>query len=141
MQALFSLAPSFIVSDPQDGQQIKKLITEIKSGCCGDLEQTSVEEEYNALYIAKDTTQLVRDAVIQEALMGCLENGAEATRRWILKNVIEVRIFLYFRNTSDSSIMRLGTLALAFTEQQNIFHASSFCHSCSQTYHFHPCQS
>lgn len=69
---------------------LKEIISWLSSGCCGELETVSIEEEYNAIFLGIDDFQSVRDVLVLESLAQCLENGSESNRQWLLKNAVEV---------------------------------------------------
>lgn len=81
--------------DTEDSKLLSEIIAEVCAGSCGHLDDLHVEEEYNALFVDADTPQCIPDAIIIEALAKCFEYSADSTRRWLLRNSIEVG-FLYF---------------------------------------------
>ena len=74
---------------------VKQLISEVQAGVCGEMDRTSIEEEYGVSYRSSDDDQSVRRAITLECLVWCLENGSERNSRWFLQNTLEVRIWYW----------------------------------------------
>ena len=92
IQTLLSLLRYLASNDAQaeELKLVKVLILEVRSGSCGKLNVTAVEEVYGAKFLVQDDDQTVREALISESVAKCLENGTQAGRRWILSNLVEV---------------------------------------------------
>jgi hypothetical protein len=101
VQALFSLLPALYSqsttdignAETQESNLLKDIISQVRTGCCGELDTNSVEQEYSAIFLTNDDSQTVREALILEALARCLENCADVTRRFLLRNSVDVRAF------------------------------------------------
>jgi hypothetical protein len=69
---------------------VRELISKVRLGSCGKLNTLSVEEAYGPTFLAQDDDHQVREALVSEALVRCLEVGTEEDRRGILNNLVEV---------------------------------------------------
>jgi len=70
---------------------VKQLLSQVQAGACGELDKISVEEEYGVTFSRNDRHPNVREALMIESLIRCLENGSEGSRRWIMRNMLEVK--------------------------------------------------
>ncbi|KAJ3746695.1 hypothetical protein DFH05DRAFT_1395192 [Lentinula detonsa] len=88
---LLSLLPVISAqgADTKDSRLLSQIISEVSAGSCDQLDDLNVEEEYNALFVDADNMQLIRDAVIIEAVAKCVEFSADSTRRWLITNSVE----------------------------------------------------
>lgn len=75
-----------------DVKQISGYITIIRGKGFGKLSRSAVEKEYGVRFGKEDRDSEVRDAVIAESIVKCLEVGHENRRRWILHHLLEVCI-------------------------------------------------
>ncbi|KAF8068970.1 hypothetical protein FPV67DRAFT_1414491 [Lyophyllum atratum] len=96
VQGLFSLLPNLRpLSNSANAQEelvlLSDIISKVSSGCCGELETTFVQEEYDAVASAKDDRNLIREAILLEALSRCLEDCTDDSRIWLFQNVLEQR--------------------------------------------------
>ncbi|KAJ7441775.1 hypothetical protein B0H11DRAFT_2251834 [Mycena galericulata] len=85
---LFSLLPTLHGSG-EEHTIVAEAIVHLLAGDYGALDPVAFEEQYNALFVAQDTHEAVRQAVILNSLVLCLENGAESTRQWLLENSVD----------------------------------------------------
>lgn len=90
---LFSLLPTLYGSG-EEHTILAEAIVHLLAGDYGELDVVAFEEHFNALFVAQDTHGSVRQAFVLNALVSCLENGAESTRKWLLENAVEVRLFV-----------------------------------------------
>jgi len=92
VQALFLLLYSFStqIGQGRENALVEQLIAQIRVGVCGELNKVTLKEEYGAAFSRKDDDTSVRAALISEGLSRCLENGVVGSRRWILRNLLEV---------------------------------------------------
>ncbi|KAG6915507.1 hypothetical protein DXG01_011132 [Tephrocybe rancida] len=65
------------------------IISKVRAGCCGELEAHFVQEEYDAVSSAKDDRNLMREAVLLEALSRCLEDCTNDSRVWLFEHTLE----------------------------------------------------
>ena len=66
-------------------------ITALQTGNYGLLTAPSVEKEYGVRFSSADTEQSVRQAVITESFVNCVQLGPVEIRRWVLQLLPEVR--------------------------------------------------
>lgn len=85
---LFTLLPTLYGSG-EEHTILSESIVHLLAGDYGALDTVAFEEHFNALFIAQDTHSTVRQALVLDGLMSCLENSAEFTRRWLLESVVE----------------------------------------------------
>jgi hypothetical protein len=113
---------------------VKQLILQVQGGACGVLDRASIEEEYDVTFSRSDEDMNVREALILESLVRCLEHGAERSRRWIMRNILEVK------QTPNSLctmlICTLGVLATPYGVL--IIHATSHHNPFSKTRYLQP---
>ncbi|KAG5351484.1 hypothetical protein C0989_006338 [Termitomyces sp. Mn162] len=100
-QGLFSLLPHLrpLSSSPIDHEEVPFLmdvISRICDGCCGELEAHFAQEEYGTVSSAKDDKNLIREAILFEALTRCLEDCTNDSRVWLFQHVVEVNIVSKF---------------------------------------------
>ncbi|KAG5721509.1 Unc-80 like protein [Termitomyces sp. T112] len=93
-QGLFSLLPHLrpLSSSPIDHEEVPFLmdvISRICDGCCGELEAHFAQEEYGTVSSAKDDKNLIREAILFEALTRCLEDCTNDSRVWLFQHVVE----------------------------------------------------
>ncbi|KAG6850090.1 hypothetical protein H0H93_001223 [Arthromyces matolae] len=91
---LFSLLPHLrpLANTPAAHEEVPFLsgvIEKVRDGCCGEIEPRSLQEEYDATFSGKDDKNLVREALLLEALSRCLEDCTNNSRIWLFQNVIE----------------------------------------------------
>lgn len=94
-QGLFALLPSLhpsstAVSDQEDLGLLNEMIFKFRNGCCGNFDDNSLEEEYNAALSTKDDADIIRGALLLQSLSRCLEECTDETRLWLLQNSLEV---------------------------------------------------
>ncbi|TCD63487.1 hypothetical protein EIP91_005346 [Steccherinum ochraceum] len=91
LQALVSLVIDLSgqADTTSDLKQISGYITTIRSKGFGKLSKSAIEKEYGVRFGKEDRDAEVRDAVIAESIVKCLEVGHENRRRWILHHLLE----------------------------------------------------
>jgi hypothetical protein len=100
-QGLFSLLPSLhpsstSVVDQEELVLLNEMIAKLRTGCCGEFDINSLQEEYKAAHSAKDDPDIIRGAALLQALSRCLEECTDDTRLWLLQNSLEVRVHVSF---------------------------------------------
>ncbi|KAG6897033.1 hypothetical protein C0992_004506 [Termitomyces sp. T32_za158] len=63
------------------------VISQVRDGCCGELEAHVLQEEYGANFSEKDDKDLIREVILLEALSRCLEDCPNNSRVWLLQYV------------------------------------------------------
>ncbi|ESK89667.1 unc-80-like protein [Moniliophthora roreri MCA 2997] len=107
IHGLFALLPATQRCEPQQSQgqdngyekfgpqlspeerKVTEILQQIRGGSCGELDNVSVEEEYNALFVDKDNAAHVRDAILLEAWAKCVEFGSNELRRALIRRGVE----------------------------------------------------
>ena len=153
LQCLFSLL-TILRSSPdstQEADNVVACIVGIKSGQSGTPSPQALEKEYGVRRKDEDDEQM-RGIIVAESVIGCLEVGSEASRRWTLHHLVEVRFYRFlplwsmlrmstscqeYWSSSDSSIL-LSPLLTAMTWRKLktfvnasvslILNAASDCH-------------
>ncbi|EKM57985.1 uncharacterized protein PHACADRAFT_139496 [Phanerochaete carnosa HHB-10118-sp] len=89
LRALFSLQYNLIASQSAaaEVQSIAGYISAIQTGSCGQLIPTSVEKEFGIPLSDNDNEAVVREAVITEGVVSCIETGPADGRRWAMLTV------------------------------------------------------
>ncbi|KAJ7741945.1 hypothetical protein DFH07DRAFT_980971 [Mycena maculata] len=85
---LFSLLPT-VHGSGEEHTIVSEAIIHLLAGDYGALDVVAFEEHFNALFVAQDTHEAVRQALVLDSLVLCLENGAAATRMWLLENAVD----------------------------------------------------
>ncbi|KAG6856950.1 hypothetical protein H0H87_011936 [Tephrocybe sp. NHM501043] len=91
---LFSLLPNLrplsnSASAHEEVPFLMDIIMKVRAGCCGELEANFVQEEYDAISSAKDDRNLIREAILLDALSRCLEDCTNDSRVWLLQHTVE----------------------------------------------------
>ncbi|OBZ67524.1 hypothetical protein A0H81_12594 [Grifola frondosa] len=90
LQAMFSLLSSLASSNASsEAESLKAYIFAIKDGQCGTPTPPALEKEYGVRFSGADRNEKVRDIITTESVIGCLEVGSEACRRWSLRHLLE----------------------------------------------------
>ncbi|KAI0355950.1 hypothetical protein OH77DRAFT_1402071 [Trametes cingulata] len=90
LQSLFSLL-AILRSSPDtvnEAESVAGYIASIKRGECGTPLPQALEKEYGVRYKG-DSDEMVRNIIVAESVIGCLEVGSEASRRWTLHHLLE----------------------------------------------------
>ncbi|CDO70971.1 hypothetical protein BN946_scf184830.g2 [Trametes cinnabarina] len=90
LQSLFTLLAA-LRSSPESSAEARSVagfIAAIKVGQSGTPLPQALEKEYGVRYKG-DSDQMVRDIIVAESIIGCLEIGSEASRRWMLHHLLE----------------------------------------------------
>lgn len=85
------LALSSSPKSAHEAESFRAYIAAIRDGKCGTPSQSSVEKEYGARPSKDDTDRQTRDAIISESAVCFFDIGSQSTKRWILRNFLEVR--------------------------------------------------
>ncbi|KAI0676337.1 hypothetical protein C8Q78DRAFT_1084712 [Trametes maxima] len=90
LQSLFSLLAVLRSSSTSSGyaQTVVEYIAKIKQGQSGTPSPQALEKEYGVRYKG-DSDDMVREIITAESIIGCLEVGSEASRRWALHHLLE----------------------------------------------------
>ena len=73
-----------------DSRQITNFITLLSGEECTRVSRSAIEKEYGVRFGKDDRDIDIREVIVSEAVMKCLEFGHENRRRWILHNLLEV---------------------------------------------------
>ena len=93
IRALLSLqyTLSTTSSTPAEARSVASYIAEVRAGKCGELTRISVEKEFGARFSDSDNEDAVREAIVMESVVSCIEVGPIGARRWALRILPEVR--------------------------------------------------
>ncbi|KIP07274.1 hypothetical protein PHLGIDRAFT_105851 [Phlebiopsis gigantea 11061_1 CR5-6] len=72
-------------STPAEARSVSSYIAEVRAGKCGELTRSSVEKEFGARFSDSDSEAAVREAIIMESVVSCIEVGPIRARRWALR--------------------------------------------------------
>ncbi|GJE94860.1 hypothetical protein PsYK624_110360 [Phanerochaete sordida] len=91
LQALFSLQYNLIASRaaPDEVQSVAGYIAGVQAGSCGQLTAATVEKEFGVRFSESDNEVNVREAVITEGFVSCVETGPAEGRRWALSTIAD----------------------------------------------------
>lgn len=92
LQSLFSLL-AILRSSPdsrEEADTVAAYIVGVKEGQAGTPTQQALEREYGVRHSKGDSDEKVREIILAESVIGCLETGSDASRRWTLHNLVEV---------------------------------------------------
>lgn len=73
-------------------ESLRAYIAAICDGQCGTPSPQALEKEYRARWSKADSETRVRHAIATESVIGCIETGSEDSRKWMLHNLLEVRL-------------------------------------------------
>ncbi|KAI0763460.1 hypothetical protein BD413DRAFT_484122 [Trametes elegans] len=102
LQTLFSLL-AVLRSSPDtvtEASSVAAYIVAVKDGQSGTPLPQALEKEYGVRYKG-DSDELVREIIAAESVIGCLEVGSEASRRWTLHHLVEE----YWSSPNSSSML------------------------------------
>ena len=71
---------------------IQQMIEDIFNGKYGLLDLEDLQSKYNVVATLEDSEDDIRKVIALEGVVRCLEMGSPDTKRWVLHNVLEVRI-------------------------------------------------
>ncbi|RPD69417.1 hypothetical protein L226DRAFT_471808 [Lentinus tigrinus ALCF2SS1-7] len=102
LQTLFSLLATLRGSADSvaEAQSVASYIKAVKNGQSGTPTQQALEKEYGVRYSKGDSDEMVREIIVAESVIGCLEVGSEPSRRWTLHRLVEE-----YWSSSDSTTM------------------------------------
>lgn len=122
LQSLFSLlavlraSPDFMT----EAQQVASYIRMIKDGKSGTPTQQALEKEYGVRHSKDDSDEMVREIIVAESVIGCLEVGSDASRRWTLHHLVEE-----YWTSSDSTTLLSPLLTTMTWRKLKTFVSSS----------------
>lgn len=92
LQSLFSLLATLRGSHDctAEAQTVAGYIKGIKNGQSGTPTQQALEKEYGVRHSQSDSDEMVREIIVAESVIGCLDVGSEQSRRWTLHHLVEV---------------------------------------------------
>ncbi len=92
LQSLFSLLATLRGSPDSatEAATVAGYITAIKSGQSGTPTQQALEKQYGVRHSKGDSDEMIRQIIVAESVIGCLEVGSEQSRRWTLHHLVEV---------------------------------------------------
>ena len=91
-QVLFSLQGSLTESDSEGASYVLKLINGIKKTGCKGLNSSLVMQQYGDQIRSEADAQAVLDCLIIMALAVCTENALDGERRYMLNNVMAMKV-------------------------------------------------
>jgi hypothetical protein len=92
-QALFSLQGSLLAEGDSEGASyVHELIKGVKKIACEGLNASLLMQQYGDQVRSEADAQAVLDCVIVMALAACMENAPDAERRYMLNNVMTVKV-------------------------------------------------
>ncbi len=92
-QVLFSLQGSLLAEgDSEGGSYVHELINGLKKTGCERLDASSVMQQYGDQVRSEADAQAVVDCLIIMALAACTENAPDGERRYMLNNMIAVKV-------------------------------------------------
>ncbi|TFK92378.1 hypothetical protein K466DRAFT_480806 [Polyporus arcularius HHB13444] len=102
LQSLFSLLATLrgAPDSATEAATVAGYITAIKSGQSGTPTQQALEKEYGVRHSKGDSDEMIRQIIVAESVIGCLEVGSEQSRRWTLHHLVEE-----YWSSSDSTTM------------------------------------
>ena len=94
LQALFSLRYSLSLSShsASEMESLAGYVAAICNGSCGELSSSAIEMEFGVRFAQSDTETLVRDILVTESLIRCLQVGDVKNQRWMLRTMLAVRL-------------------------------------------------
>ncbi|KAI0754356.1 hypothetical protein C8Q80DRAFT_1095352 [Daedaleopsis nitida] len=118
LQSLFALL-AVLRSSPDstaEANTVAGYIAAIKAGQSGTPTQQALEKEYGVRHSKGDSDEMVREIIVAESIIGCLEVGSEASRRWTLHRLVEE-----YWSSSDSSMLLSPLLTTMTWRKLNTF--------------------
>jgi hypothetical protein len=92
-QVLFSLQGSLLAEgDLKGASYVLELINAVKKAGCEGLNASLVMQQYGDQIRSEADAQAVLDCLIIMALAACMENALDGERRYMLNNVIAVKV-------------------------------------------------
>ncbi|KAH9852273.1 hypothetical protein C2E23DRAFT_921858 [Lenzites betulinus] len=90
LQTLFSLlavlkSSSYTIPE---AESVAGYIAAVKDGQSGTPSPQALEKEFGVRY-KSDNDKMIREIIVADSVIGCLEVGSEASRRWTLHNLLE----------------------------------------------------
>ena len=92
-QALFSLQGSLLAGgDSEEASYVHELIKGIQKAGCEGLDASMLLQQYEAQLVSEADAHAILDCVIIMALAACMENAPDGEHRFILHNVVAVKV-------------------------------------------------
>lgn len=123
LQALFSLK-YYLSLSPHSTAEMESLsgyISAIRSGSCGEISSSATEMEFGVRFSKSDSEEAIRDVLVTESVIRCLEVGDGMSRRWMLRNMLEVSQFFILARVH---LTQCTVGVLANTRTEAVVHAS-----------------
>ncbi|GBE83781.1 hypothetical protein SCP_0508370 [Sparassis crispa] len=91
LHAIFTLLLSLSSSSYSKGEAdlLREFISTIRNGQCGTPSSASLEKEYGVSFSLREKDSSVRQAILSESVIMCLELGSEIVRRRALQSLVE----------------------------------------------------
>lgn len=92
-QALLTLKYNLSLSASSTAEVLQSIagyISAVQGGGCGELNAADVEKEFGVRFSSKDSESVVREAIITEAVINCVELGPLEGRQWALRALGDV---------------------------------------------------
>lgn len=71
----------------------------VRSGSCGEMSTAAIETEFGVRFSRADSEPAIRNVLVTESVIRCLEVGDDRSRRWVLRTMLEVskyyRLYIY----------------------------------------------
>lgn len=116
-QVLFSLQGSLLAGGDLEGASyVLELINNVKKTGCEGLNASLVMQQYGDQIRSEADAQAVLDCLIIMALASCTENALNGERRYMLNNVMAVKVgtnFIYLSALNDFVRRMIGSVLLA----------------------------
>lgn len=92
LQTLFSLLAVLRSSSDtvSEAETVAEYIAKVKDGQAGTPLPPALEKEFGVRY-KSDNDKMIREILVADSVIGCLEVGSVAARRWALHRLLEVR--------------------------------------------------
>ncbi len=69
---------------------LAEYVAAVRQSSCGELSHIALEMEFGVRFSSSEDEVLIREAVIAESLIKCLDMGSVSGRWWILRTLLEV---------------------------------------------------
>ena len=138
LQGLFSFKYCLSLSSGSNSEMesLAGYIAAVRSGSCGELSKTAVEIEFGVRFSKSDDEAAIRDVLVTESVVRCLEAGDARSQRWVLRSTLEVRP----RHSELYLITDCVSGVLANTGTEPHFHAFAVLRTLAQATDVHFCR-
>ncbi|KAJ3556564.1 hypothetical protein NM688_g1961 [Phlebia brevispora] len=91
LQGLFSLTYSLSLSihAAAESESLAGYVSAVCSGSCGQLSPTATEAEFGVPFSGADSEAVIRDILVTESVIRCLEVSDDKRRRWTLRTMLQ----------------------------------------------------